>query len=280
MGITVEIQAGKDKESSIVTAEGEETRIISNEDIKTFGLTEDELKAAVSSYMGQEPDDVYLRSPTPWGDLYKVYDKPEVKTTLKVFSSELSEVDSKLTVVETVEYVNDNSHDCSFCQTVEKKVTNTVSSKWSENTEVDLGLKINYKVGPVGGEASIDYKNSWGTDKFKEDVVEIKSTMSASITIGPYEVAYLHLTSSKGVLKAEIVHEASLNGVVVVNYSEPYKGHHFYFLPIANVMKQAGISNSVKVTETIEAGFHGNSSIIVSDKPELNTSRIDPCYHR
>ncbi|XP_057330776.1 uncharacterized protein LOC130671093 [Microplitis mediator] len=273
MGITVEIQASKSKESSIINAEGEETRIISDEDIKAFGITEDELKAAVSSYMGQEPDDVYLRSPTPWGDLYKSYNKPEVTTSVRVFSSKLLEVSSKPTVVRTVKWENHMQNRLRDHQTIEKTVKNTVSSKWSENTEIKLGQKINYKVGPVGGETSIDYTNSWGKDHFKEDVVAVKSTISASVTIRPNQRLYLHLVSSKDVLEAEIVHEASLDGVVAVNYSEPYKGHHFYFLPIDAVMKQAGISNSVKTTERIEAGFHGYTEIIVSEDPELIDSK-------
>ncbi|XP_057330722.1 spherulin-2A-like [Microplitis mediator] len=276
MGITVEIQAGKDKESSIVNAEGEETRIISDEDIKAFGITEDELKAAVSSYMGQEPDDVYLRSPTPWGDLYKSYNKPEVTTTLRVFSSKLSKFDKKLTVVEGVGMTNGDCPELDVCQTIEKTVKNTVSSKWSKNSEIKLGQTISYKVGPVGGETSIDYTNSWGNDNFEEDSVEIKSTISARVAVRPNSHFYLLLTSSKGVLEAEIVHEASLDGVVAVNYSEPYKGHHFYFLPIDAVMNQAGISNSVKITETIKAGLHGMTEINLSKYPELIDSEIVP----
>ena len=41
--------------------------------VPLFGLDEQNLKNAVEQYFGKRPDDVFFKSPTPWGDLYKRY---------------------------------------------------------------------------------------------------------------------------------------------------------------------------------------------------------------
>ncbi|XP_063366361.1 spherulin-2A-like, partial [Cydia amplana] len=52
--------------------------------IPGFNITSSNLKAAVRAHAGGTPLDVFLKSPTPWGDLYKTYNWPEVKRNTKV----------------------------------------------------------------------------------------------------------------------------------------------------------------------------------------------------
>ncbi|MDE9431765.1 hypothetical protein [Xenorhabdus bovienii] len=63
------------------SAIGEDIDIISNIEMETFHLKDEQLKRAVDVLTVRRPQDAYLRIPTPWG-LYEEYDWEQVTRTL------------------------------------------------------------------------------------------------------------------------------------------------------------------------------------------------------
>jgi len=73
-GFEIQIQLGEHGTKSAVSASGSSSRVIIDAHRTTFGLDDNALlKKGVELYHGEWPTDAYLRSPTPWDDLYKTY---------------------------------------------------------------------------------------------------------------------------------------------------------------------------------------------------------------
>ncbi|HYV45984.1 MAG TPA: hypothetical protein VFA20_14040 [Myxococcaceae bacterium] len=86
MGITIQIKGAK------VTAGGSVQHVITDQERVCFGLDDASLKGAVGKHFGKEPNHAYLKSPTPWNDLYQRYHWPEVETVLVAQSAQMLEV--------------------------------------------------------------------------------------------------------------------------------------------------------------------------------------------
>lgn len=87
----IQIQLGEDGTKSAVSASGSSSRVIIDADRTTFGLDDNALNKGVELYHGEWPTDAYLRSPTPWDDLYKTYNWPQVEVVLKVIDIRITE---------------------------------------------------------------------------------------------------------------------------------------------------------------------------------------------
>ena len=131
MGISISIVAGQDESASSVNASGSVQHIITDEERTTFRLGDKQLKDAVNAYFGKSPNDAYLHSPTPWGDLYKTYSWPQVQMVLVVQSAEILGITSEPVIVKTQEFRNNSSQKGTFNVSISETVNNTTSTNWS-----------------------------------------------------------------------------------------------------------------------------------------------------
>ncbi|MEY8248729.1 MAG: hypothetical protein RPT11_10130 [Bermanella sp.] len=270
MGIQINIIAGRDKGSSSVTASGTFQHVITDEEKTSFKIGDSQLKDAINVYFGKRPNDAYLKSDTPWGDLYKTYSWPQVQMVFVVQSAEILEITSEPTIVKTQEFSNNSSNTGNFNVAISESVNNTASSSWTKGNKVTLGQKFEYGVSFLGtgakGETSMSYEHSWGEGGEESKSVTVGSTSSVSVTLEPGEAILAELSASRGVMKVRIRYNAYLIGNTAINYNPTYKGHHFWSLGISSVMKSGSISNSIQSTEDIEIGYYSDSKIELKDK--------------
>ncbi|BAW81060.1 follicular epithelium yolk protein subunit [Candidatus Nitrosoglobus terrae] len=270
MGINISIVAGQDKSSSSVNASGTVQHVITDEERTTFHLGDKQLKDAVKAYFGKSPNDAYLHSPTPWDDLYKRYNWPQVEMVLVVQSAEILGITSEPVIVKTQEFSNNSNKTGTFNVNITESVDNTTSSNWSTGGTLTIGQKISYKVGFLGtgveGETSMSYSQSWGVGGQESKSITVGSSSGVTVELNPGESVIAELSASRGVMKVRIHYNAYLIGSTAVNYNPTYKDHHFWSLDIAAVMSKGGIINSVKSTEDIEIGYYSNSKIELKDK--------------
>lgn len=269
MSFSIHIVAGLDMATSSVTATGSETHIITDKEVKTFGLDDKNLKEAVKKYFGQKPDDAYLHSPTPWGDLYKKYKWPEVKLVLEVESAEIREISSEPVIVKEQTFKNNSSVSATFKVEINETLTNTCSSNWSTGGDLTIGQKFEYGVGFLGtgakGETSISYTQSWGIGGEHSKSFQVGTSTGVEVNLQPGQSVKAILHSNKGVMKVRIRYKAYLIGTTAVNYGKTYKNHHFWGLGIGSVMKGGNIINKVESTEDLEIGYYSNSSVEIVD---------------
>lgn len=270
MGISISIIAGQDKSASSVNASGSIQHIITNEERTTFRLGDKQLKDAVKAYFGKAPNDAYLHSPTPWDDLYKRYNWPQVQMVLVVQSAEILGITSQPVIVKTQEFENTSSRSGTFNVSISESVNNTTSSNWSTGGTLTIGEKISYGLEFLGsgvkGETSLSYSQSWGIGGQESKSVTVGSSAGVTVQLEPGEAVVAELSASRGVMKVRITYNAYLIGSTAVNYNPTYRNHHFWSLGIAGVMQKAGIPNSVRSTEDIEIGYYSNSKIELKDK--------------
>lgn len=271
MGIDVKIVVGADETSSSAEVSGSIQHIITPEERTSFGINDGQLKSAVEKYFGKAPKDAYVSSPTPWGDLYKTYGWEQVSVVLVPVKAEILGITSNPTILKTQKFINSSSVTGTFNVGITESVTNTVSSSWSTGGTLTVGEKISYGikiegVASVGGEISISYSQSWGIGGEESSSATVGSSSGVTVVLEPGESVVSELSASRGEMRVLVTYDAYLKGYVAVNYDPTYKDHHFWALPISEVMSAAGISNSAKSNETMNIGYYSNARVELKDK--------------
>lgn len=269
MAIQINVNAGLDAATSSVQASGNVIHVITDVEKGTFDIKDGNLKKLVEKYFGKSPNDAYLHSDTPWGDLYKTYNWPQVQVNLVVQSATILGITSEPQIINTQKFSNNSSVKGNFNVAITQQVNNTSQSSWSTSNKISVGQKISYNIGFLGvgvkGETSLSYERTWGEGGSVSKSVTIGTSSGVSVSLDPGESILAELSASRGVMKVRLVYNAYLTGVSAVNYNPTFKGHHFFALDIGGLLAAGNITNSIQVTEDIEIGFFGNSEIIIKD---------------
>ena len=270
LGFQISIIAGKDEQSSSVTASGQTMNVVTDEERSTFKLNDPELIEALIAGNGREPTGAWLRDPTPdQGAIYEKYDWPQTKTIMNVLSAEIVGVTSEPVILKTQEFVNRSSKDVTYNVSISESVTDTFSSEWSKEGTLTVGQSISYEVGFLGtgsgGETSFEYSQSWGESSSHSKEVTIGSESGVEVTLAPGEQVTVELAASRGVMNVRVRYTARLSGNTSVYYNPQYKGHNYYSFATPVVMSNTDISNTVVSTEDIQIDYFSNGRITVVD---------------
>jgi hypothetical protein len=269
MAIDISIRAGLTADTSSVSASGSVQHVITDTEVNSFGLQDGNLKNAVGRYFGQNPNDAFLHSDTPWNDLYRTYGWPQVQTVLVVDSATIIGITSEPTIIAQQTFSNDSKVKGTFNVGISQQVANTSSSSWSQTNTITVGQKFTYKVEFLGtgggGETSLSYAHSWGETTGESTTITVGTQSGVSVPLDPGQAVQAQLTASRGTMKVRIVYKAYVTGSTAINYNPTFKDHHFWGLDIGSVMGSAGIQNLMTFTEDIEIGFFTNSKIVLND---------------
>lgn len=255
MAIEISIKAGADPAISSVSATGSVSHIITDKERATFDIQDAGLKDAVAKCFGKRPTDAFLHSPTPWGDLYKMYGWGQVQTILSVKSAKITGITSEPVIVATKTFSNKSSKQATFDASISDQVADTVESNWSKTDTIEVGQTFTYSFsfqgGSAGGETLLSYSHSWGQGGSESKEITVGSETGVRVELDPGETVEAVLSASRGVMKVRIVYKAYLDGGVAVNYEEKYKDHHYWCLGIGGVMSDAGLPTTREYTEDI-----------------------------
>lgn len=268
-GFVITIVAGSDKNSSSVKATGRVQEVITDADRKAFNIEDSSLKNAVDKYFGKKPNDAYVKSKTPWGDLYTKYSWNQVERVTEVHSAKIVEITSNPSILSTKTLTNNSSVTATFDASISETVSNTTESNWSEEDSVSVSQSFSYDVSFLGsgggGETSFEYTHTWGQGGSESQSIDVGSQQGVSVTLEPGQSVVANLNASRGTMKIEIVYKVYLTGTTAINYNPKYKGHHFWDLGISGVMRSGGLSNEILVTETIELGYYSNGEVVLGN---------------
>lgn len=268
MDISVEIVAGTDIGSSSVKVNGgDQSHVITDEEVAAWGLDDHTLKAAVEKYFGKRPDDVFLHSPTPWNDLYKKYGWSEVTTGLKVYEAKIVKAEADPTTVATRKFTNDSSVATTFNCAISETVTDTALTNWSKTETFSATGTVKYNFGVPGWEASLalGYTYAWGQGGSESKAITVGSSTGLMVTLQPGQSVDALLQAERGKIEVGIVYLLGLSGHLAVNYTDSYKGHHFWGLDLATVMKAAGIENTRDAVTELTFEYYSGATVVVTD---------------
>lgn len=249
---------------------GNEVGVITDRERDSFRLSDGNLKDAVRAYFGKRPDDAYLRSPTPWGDLYQTYGWDQVVRTLVPKSAKILSIKSQPEIVMRQVFENNSTRPATFNVGISQQVQNRYSSSWSKGGDLSVGQEISYGFnidGLTGGSVtSFKYSSSWGENTEKTQTVTVGASSAMEILLQPGQAVTAQLQANRGSIKVEVEYEAALSGDNAVNYASTYKGHHFWALDIRAVMASGGLSNQLMSKEVLEIGFFADAKVVVHDR--------------
>jgi hypothetical protein len=265
VGMAIRIVAGADEQSSSVSVYGRLQHVITDSERAAFGIQDAPLKDAIGRYFGRNPTDAYVRSFTPWGDLYTTYRWPEVKTVLTPIGAQILEISSEPVVVARNIFRNNYNYEATFNTSITDTVTDSSESHWSSTQGFEFSQMFQYEVGFLGtgggGETTLAYSRQFGKGGAEIRSYSIGTTNGVTVSVPPNWGVQSLLTASRGKMKVRIKYAAHLEGCTAVNYYPRYQDHHFWCLDIDNVMWASGISNYVEFTEDIEIGFFSNADV-------------------
>eukprot|EP00731_Ephydatia_muelleri_P024438 Em0016g709a len=247
LGLNVQIKAGTTPQASSISVTGTISHVITDSERQLFGIADAPLKNAVGKYFGKNPNDAYVRSPTPWNDLYKTYGWQQVTTVLTVTSATIIGVSSQPSIVDQKTLTNNSPYSATFNAAIQDSVTNTVGF---------LGTG-------GGGETKFGFSAQFGSGGSQSTAIMVGSSSSVSVVLGPKQAVEAVLTATRSVMKARITYTATLTGLAAVNYNPTFKDHHFWALDIGGVMRAAGLSNSRQITEDIDIGYCSNGKVLL-----------------
>ncbi|XP_068624522.1 spherulin-2A-like [Battus philenor] len=268
--ISLDINVGASSNDVTVIYTGYEVDVIGENEIKLFNIGNTNIRQAVKRHYKRIPSKVYLKSPTPWGDLYKTYNWEEVSRVLKVKSAKLKSLIKKPVTVMSHDFENASNRTIKVNTGISQTVENTITTSWSKSKETTVSQEIEYDVNVLFAKASgttgLSFTSSWGESEEKSETVTVGTTSGVETELQPGQAATAVLSASKGTIEIEVLYEATLRGNVAVNFKPAYKGHHFYGPSIDSVMKSGGLENEVIIKETINMGFFMDASLKVYDK--------------
>lgn len=267
----IKIDANVDKDQNVtITYSGSETDLITDDDIKSFKIGNDNLLTALQQHLGKRPKNAYLGSPTPWGDLYTSYNWEPVKRVLSIKSAKVTNLTKNPIVVMSQDFENSSNQTIKVNTGITHTIENTLTTSWSRDKELSVSQEIEYEfnvgIAKAKGVTTFSFTTNWGISEEKSKTEVIGTTSGMEVDLKPGEAVTAVLSASAGYLEVEVVHMASLRGNVAVNYKKPHRGHHFWGPWIGNVMETGGIKNEVTTKETIRFGFHVEGKLRVYDK--------------
>ncbi|EPV3677730.1 MULTISPECIES: follicular epithelium yolk protein subunit [Enterobacterales] len=262
----INIQLRENIESSIVNGSGVLSGVLTNTEQQTFGLDERHIRWAVCSISGREPNDVFVRSPTPWGDLYQRYNWRQVHRMTEIRSARFLEFETVPEIVAETELVNNSSVSGVFTANMNTTVTNTMSSGWHVDHGITVGQSIRYGVTKVGGETSFEYTHGWGENGEVSESVSLSTGSGVTVQLEPGQAVVALMIASRGQARVQVEYVSYLNGLVATNYNPRHNGHHFLGYGVESVLRALSNSNSRISTETITIGMYSRARVELRDK--------------
>ncbi|XP_073965588.1 U-megalopygitoxin(8)-Mc8-like [Choristoneura fumiferana] len=269
--IKVNIETGRTQEDSFVEAIGSTIDIISDEERETFKINDYQLKDAMEKWWGDRPDDVFVKSPTKWDDLYTRYSWAQVQRTLRPVSAKVLRLTKKQEVITKKTFCNHSKKNkASYSGSIKQERETTASTTWTNSHSFSVNQKIEYSVGlsevlSAGGSTSFGFTGSWGSGTTKSETMMVGSGIGVKVDLEPGQQVQSVLSASLGTLEIEVQYEATLSGRVTVNYSNKHNGHYFWAPDVNAVLNAAGLPTRLMSTEIIKVGFYADEQVTNHD---------------
>ncbi|CAH2098947.1 unnamed protein product [Euphydryas editha] len=259
--IQIDIHTNDDQKMHVHMA-GASVSMLGEIDKATFGLTDDNLKQAITN-MGMKPDNVFLNSPTPWGDLFKTMNWEPTRMIFEPKKAEILSVKTEQVLVKSNNVYNKHTEPITHKVDMRQTVMNTISSKWSKEGELEV-KNIHYNVlmkTPESGEFSFISKGSEDIEK----LVPITVGDLTEITLEPKQklVAELYATAEHTMVRVDF--EAKLAGTVALNFDNKFEGHRFWSVDINTLLTAGGLKKVMHFSEIIEVIQFTDTKVLVKD---------------
>lgn len=262
--INVNIKVSSNRAVSGVNFTGDHKKLITDKEIRLYNVSEDNLKYGVKVELGKAPDDIFLKDPTRYGDLYRKYKWNEVRRSLQIQSAEIDDIINENTVVTTIDHINNTTSKLKKNIRIYKNVHLNVKSLWS-----DKGMFVDdipYRVNVSIDLQKFVFENKWRKDNYKTEKMTFGVNSFGIVNIEPGKAVTMKLLGKRTIIIAKLTYVARLTGQIITNYARLYGKYHFYAPSISNIMKAAKLKNEILTTEYVEIVCYTDPYVEVRDK--------------
>ncbi|CAG5053939.1 unnamed protein product [Parnassius apollo] len=139
---SLDINVGIHDTDVTITHSSFEINIIGHREIELFNIGNANIRNAVKGHYHWSPSNVYLKSPTPWGDLFQKYNWEQVSRVLTVKSARLKTITKKPVIV-SQDFDNVSYKTIKVNTGISQTVENTISTSWTKTKEQNTS-QLNY----------------------------------------------------------------------------------------------------------------------------------------
>lgn len=251
MGIDINLKVGYDEATAQISTSGNIVQTANSDDLKKAGVTPNNIKK-------------YIMEKYKMPSVNPLIVQNNALAHIDVQDSKILQITSEPIIVKTQKFINNSSSTGVFNVSIKDTVTNTMSNSWSTGGTLTVSQKITYGLGFIGsGETQISYSQSWGIGGSSSTQYTVGSDSGVSVTIEPGKGVLAQLSASRGVLKAQVDYNAYFSGTFKV--IDPFLIPIEREIDIKDFLEFNNLNNSIKSSETLEAGYYSSSEIILSD---------------
>ncbi|KAM3968903.1 U-megalopygitoxin(8)-Mc8-like [Aphomia sociella] len=250
---------------------GDIADIISDTERQSFRLRDSNLKNAVKTFFGARPDDVYVRSPTPWGDLYTTYGWSQVKRILEPVRARILKIRSESSRLMSQYLENNSSSTTALLVDMKEFIINRISSTWQKDDNLTVSQEIGYSVefeDSSGLDKTFSFTSKWGESYITEESVSLGPNSGVKVKLEPGQKVIVEVYAIKDSMQVHVEYEARLTGSTAINYGSKYKGHHFWALDINDVIRAAGLRTSIPSSEIIDLVYYTKLHVDVKNSED------------
>lgn len=270
--MTIDIHASQTVPATVITTKGSSQKVITPKDIGAFQLTTSILKKGVYKLTGEQKRQsthVFIRSPTPWHDLYTTYGWKQVNTVVKPIKTTIINIKKETDVILNQKAVYGGPEPSEHKVTLPTKVENNVTIYWNKDTKPFKGdIEYNINFDGIGNTTKFKMNSTWNTNLLERNVGVVSPSV-VELRLEPQQNSSVTLTATKVSVNLEVEFIAILDGTVVANFEEAINGHHFFAYDVGSVAQAANFSDTIATKVNIGIEFYTDSKVSVDDILEV-----------
>ncbi|CAH2217059.1 jg4490 [Pararge aegeria aegeria] len=182
--ITINITVASSKGGIILHFGGRDTKLISDKEVNIFNITDVNLKRGIRVEFGDTPNDVYLKDPTPYGNLYQKFKWQQVNREIIVKSASVLDIINENIVLTVHEHINNATRELKIPIKIFENVENTFKSSWSKNGLPDDEIYYDINI-DFFNEKKINFENKWRNDSLRTASLLFGYQTAGKINIAP-----------------------------------------------------------------------------------------------
>ncbi|XP_026484159.2 uncharacterized protein LOC113392096 [Vanessa tameamea] len=278
--ININVKVASNKGGSAVTSNGSDVKLVTEKEVKLYNITDYNLNRGLRIELGKAPDDIFLKDPTTYGNLFSKYKWNEIHRKLYVKSAEIIDIVNESVELKSRNYINNTTRKAKIKVNLHEPVETIISSFWDKNGFHD---DIYYNITIDHYKTKLIYKNKWMDNNFKTKKSIFGMSNVGFINIAPGYTVTTKLTAKRTVILVKVIYTSSLIGSLVINYAHVYGKYHFYAPNISKIMKAAKLNNEIIITEAIEIKCYTDPVIDVIDNTtgkKMPMIFIDKRFHQ
>ncbi|KAF9415237.1 hypothetical protein HW555_007113 [Spodoptera exigua] len=256
---------------------GSDHKLVTDEDLKLFNVTMAELNRGMRVELGKVPDAIFIRNPTPYGDLFTKFKWEQMKRKLTVVKTKIIDIVNQDIVLDTHEHINNTTNIVTAKRSMFKVMDNSISSTWSKTGLPGDNAHTTFILNFEDGKAEI--VKQWRNESTMNFKIPVGITEKGLITIAPEQTAVTKLIVSRTIILIEIIYKAELSGSLIGNYAELYGKYHYWAPAVKKILKAAKVKNEIFTREVVELRCFTRPRLAVYDKKtggEVETRRKRP----